>query len=198
MGFGRATHPCAARTGLLRLITKQNERCALPRSRCNFAVLHLLTTMKTMRKNFSTPLESDLGAPASKSCILSLDSRESRPKGVSSRSCLWREIGRNHSAKSDTTKDTKTEHCVGLYSILLIEISGLICNTSGFWPRVRARALRAPVFLGSLPRPTGRCAPPAHRSFASGRHGGIYFSTAWAKLRPTELRCTLVSYSAPS
>ncbi len=32
--------------------------------------------------------------------------------------------------------------------------------TSGFWPRVRARALRAPVFLGSLPRPSGRCAPP--------------------------------------
>jgi hypothetical protein len=31
--------------------------------------------------------------------------------------------------------------------------------TSGFWPRVRARALRAPVFLGALPRPTGRCAP---------------------------------------
>ncbi|MFN9907336.1 MAG: hypothetical protein ACK56F_14650, partial [bacterium] len=31
---------------------------------------------------------------------------------------------------------------------------------------LRARALRAPVFLGSLPRPTGRCAPPAHRSFA--------------------------------
>jgi hypothetical protein len=33
---------------------------------------------------------------------------------------------------------------------------------------VRARALRAPVFLGSLPRQTGRCAPPplpAHRSF---------------------------------
>ncbi len=25
-------------------------------------------------------------------------------------------------------------------------------NTSGFWPRVRARALRAPVFLGSLTR----------------------------------------------
>ncbi len=40
-------------------------------------------------------------------------------------------------------------------------------DTSGFWPRVRARALRAPVFLGSLPRQTGRCAPPlpAHRSF---------------------------------
>jgi hypothetical protein len=40
--------------------------------------------------------------------------------------------------------------------------------TSGFWPRVRARALHAPVFWGLLPRKTGRCAPPphAHRSFA--------------------------------
>ncbi len=39
--------------------------------------------------------------------------------------------------------------------------------TSGFWPRLRARALRAPVFLGSLPRQTGRYAPliSAHRSF---------------------------------
>jgi hypothetical protein len=33
-------------------------------------------------------------------------------------------------------------------------------KTSGFWPRVRARAQRAPVFLGSLPCQTGRCAPP--------------------------------------
>jgi hypothetical protein len=33
--------------------------------------------------------------------------------------------------------------------------------TSGFWPRVRARALRAPVFLGSLSRQT------AHGSFAA-------------------------------
>jgi hypothetical protein len=32
-------------------------------------------------------------------------------------------------------------------------------HTSGFWPRLRARALRAPVFLGALPRLTGRCAP---------------------------------------
>ncbi len=32
--------------------------------------------------------------------------------------------------------------------------------TSGFWPRVRARALRAPVILGSLTRQMGRCAPP--------------------------------------
>jgi hypothetical protein len=39
--------------------------------------------------------------------------------------------------------------------------------TSGFWPHVRARALRAPVFLGALPRQTGRCAPAAHRSFAA-------------------------------
>ncbi len=42
-------------------------------------------------------------------------------------------------------------------------------NTSGFWPRVRARALRPPVFLGSLTCQTGRCAgappppPPARR-----------------------------------
>ncbi len=39
----------------------------------------------------------------------------------------------------------------------------MLYNTSGFWPRVRARALRAPVFLGSLPRQTGRCAPPPPR-----------------------------------
>jgi hypothetical protein len=39
--------------------------------------------------------------------------------------------------------------------------------TSGFWPRVRARALRAPVFLGALARQTGRCAPPTQRSFAA-------------------------------
>jgi hypothetical protein len=41
--------------------------------------------------------------------------------------------------------------------------------TSGFWPRVRARALRAPVFLGSLTRQTGRCAPTpnAQHSFAA-------------------------------
>jgi hypothetical protein len=43
-----------------------------------------------------------------------------------------------------------------------------IFETSGFWPRMRARALRAPVFLSSLPPQTGRCAPPpAHRSFAA-------------------------------
>jgi hypothetical protein len=42
-------------------------------------------------------------------------------------------------------------------------------NTSGFWPRVRARALCAPVFLNSLPRQTGAAlrAPPTHRSFAA-------------------------------
>jgi hypothetical protein len=32
---------------------------------------------------------------------------------------------------------------------------------------VRARALRAPVFLGSLTSQTGRCAPLPHRSFTS-------------------------------
>ena len=38
--------------------------------------------------------------------------------------------------------------------------SHVIFQTSGFWPRVRARALRAPVFLRSLQPQTGRCAPP--------------------------------------
>ena len=38
--------------------------------------------------------------------------------------------------------------------------------TSGFWPRVCARALRAPVFLGSVTWKTGHCAPP-YRSFAA-------------------------------
>jgi hypothetical protein len=37
---------------------------------------------------------------------------------------------------------------------------GHYCITSGFWPRVRARTLPAPVFLGSLLHPTGHCAPP--------------------------------------
>ncbi len=73
--------------------------------------------------------------------------------------------------------------------------------TSGFWPRVRARALRALVFLGALP------CPPAHRSFAAPPKikkltikqnvflqaqtraaRGIYFFTG--------LRCTLLSYAA--
>ncbi len=40
--------------------------------------------------------------------------------------------------------------------------------TSGFWPRVRARALRAPVFLGLIATANGALrAPPAHRSFAA-------------------------------
>jgi hypothetical protein len=41
-----------------------------------------------------------------------------------------------------------TTFCFGVYIV-----------TSGFWPRVRARALRAPVFWNSLRRQTGRCAP---------------------------------------
>jgi hypothetical protein len=40
--------------------------------------------------------------------------------------------------------------------------------TSGFWPRLHARALRALVLLGTLTRQTGRCeCPSAHRSFAA-------------------------------
>jgi hypothetical protein len=83
--------------------------------------------------------------------------------------------------------------------------------TSGFWPRVRAHALRAPVFLGSVTCQTGRCTPPAHRRFAAPPKmknklqyfqiqnaflqartrdaSGVYFSTG--------LSCTLLSYIAP-
>ncbi len=43
----------------------------------------------------------------------------------------------------------------------------LIFRTSGFWPRVRARALRAPAKSGLLTCQTGRCAPLAHGSFAA-------------------------------
>jgi hypothetical protein len=94
-----------------------------------------------------------------------------------------------------------------------------ILYTSVFWPRVRARALRAPVFLGSLTHQKGRCAPPRQsqlRCFLffknknnlfpetkcfpsgpnSGRQGHISFH--WAKLHPTELHCTLLSYAATS
>jgi hypothetical protein len=42
-----------------------------------------------------------------------------------------------------------------------------LLKISGFLPRVRARALRAPVLFGSFTRPTGRCKPPTHRSFAT-------------------------------
>jgi hypothetical protein len=43
----------------------------------------------------------------------------------------------------------------------------LIIITSGFLPRVRARALCTSVFLGSLTRKTGALRAPAHRSFAA-------------------------------
>ncbi len=89
----------------------------------------------------------------------------------------------------------------------------IFCNTSGFWPRVRARALRAPVFLGSLTRQKGRCAPPpVRRSFAASYSSKIkitYFPKQNAYLQTqtraardvdlsTGLSCTLLSYIAPS
>ncbi len=95
-------------------------------------------------------------------------------------------------------------------------------STSGFWPRVRARALRAPVFLGSLPRPMERCAPlhpsqlrcsPQTKKTISrnkmspsrpklGPPGAYVFPLGdaapyWATLYPRELRCPLVSYAVP-
>ncbi len=51
-------------------------------------------------------------------------------------------------------------------------------TTSGFWPRVRARALRAPVFLGSLSCQKGGAARPP--PLAASLHSPD----------PIELRCT--------
>ncbi len=92
-----------------------------------------------------------------------------------------------------------------------------IYYTSGFWPRVRARALRAPVFLGSFICQTAPplWPPPGHRSFAAppkiinipetkcfssglnlGLQGCISFHRA--KLHSSELHCTFLIYAAPS
>ncbi len=49
------------------------------------------------------------------------------------------------------------EHAYSTFGVQSLENSLI---TSGLWPRVRARALRAPVFLGSLPRPMGAARPP--------------------------------------
>jgi hypothetical protein len=65
------------------------------------------------------------------------------------------------SVRSDARECPVLNICT-VYSLLT-----LVFTTSRFWPRVRARALRAPVFLGALPRQTGRCAPSAHRSCAA-------------------------------
>ena len=56
--------------------------------------------------------------------------------------------------------------------------------TSGFWPRVRARALRAPVFLSSLPPQTGRCAPPPCPSQAR-RFAAFHSTSKIYKIYPT-------------
>jgi hypothetical protein len=76
--------------------------------------------------------------------------------------------------------------------------------------------MRAPVFLSSLTHKPGRSTPPRPSQFRcspqikkklfpetkglpsgpnSGRQGHIFFH--WAKLHPTKLRCTLLSYAAP-
>jgi hypothetical protein len=74
-------------------------------------------------------------------------------------------------------------------------------KTSGFWPRVRARALRAPVLLGTKTRPTGRYAPPYPSQLRCflftppklslrpelGPPGAFTVSFHWAKLHPIEL-----------
>jgi hypothetical protein len=44
---------------------------------------------------------------------------------------------------------TGTYHYQHVFSALCLPLHPTILLTSGFWPRVRARALRAPIFLSS-------------------------------------------------
>jgi len=80
--------------------------------------------------------------------------------------------------------------------------------TSGFWPRVRARALRAPVFFRLINMQNGalRAPPPIAASLLliytpklSLRpelgQSGVRISFHWAKLHPPELHCILLSYA---
>jgi hypothetical protein len=84
----------------------------------------------------------------------------------------------------------------------------ILLRTSGFWPRVRARALRAPVFFRLINMQNGalRAPPPIAASLLLiytpklslgpelGQSGvRIYFH--WAKLHPPELHCILLSYT---
>jgi hypothetical protein len=81
-------------------------------------------------------------------------------------------------------------------------------ETSGFWPRVRARALRAPVFFRLINMQNGalRAPPPIAASLLliytpklSLRpelgQSGVRISFHWAKLHPPELHCILLSYA---
>jgi hypothetical protein len=76
-------------------------------------------------------------------------------------------------------------------------------STSGFWLRVRARALRAPVLLCLLICQRGRCAPLAHGSFAASYSSpkNNYFQKQIASLLAQTrgylsagLSCPLLSY----
>jgi hypothetical protein len=96
----------------------------------------------------------------------------------------------------------------------------LIWYTSGFWPRVRARALRAPVFFWAYkhakrgaarpppmaaslllihpPKIKNKLFPETKCSPSGPNSGRGRLSFHWAKLHPTELHCILLSYATPS
>ena len=100
--------------------------------------------------------------------------------------------------------------CLGVFMRLDRSLMSSYLRTSGFWPRVRARALRAPVIWSHCHARRGAARPPPHLSqlrcfylspkafhqFQLDRQGRISFH--WAKLHPAELHCTLLSYAAPS
>jgi hypothetical protein len=73
----------------------------------------------------------------------------------------------------------------------LKRVLGQSGNTSGFWPRVRARKLRVP---GLLTPQTGRCAPTAYRSFAAPSKKNVPETKIYLS---TELSFNLMSFIAP-
>ena len=95
-----------------------------------------------------------------------------------------------------------------------IRVDISIQKTSGFWPRVRARALRAPVFLGSLTAKRGAARPPPYIAASlllihPQKIKITYFQRKNASLQAqtwaargvylsTRLSCILLSYAATS
>jgi hypothetical protein len=122
-----------------------------------------------------------------------------------------------HMGEIKLLEDTSTKFLCGPRRFLLIhwlnswfQLVHSLAPTSWFWPRVCAARTR--LFWAHCYVQRGA----AHRSFAappkiknqlfsetkcfpsgpnSGRQGRIFFH--WAKLHPTELHCSLLSYAAP-
>ncbi len=66
-------------------------------------------------------------------------------------------------------QDRRKPTWVKITTIVILRRQFFVCqiySTSGFWPRVRARALRTPVFFGLINMPNGALrAPPTVRAW---------------------------------